>query len=40
MIIDACRPFAWLSEFPPTSAMTQEETRAVEEKWRGALENK
>ena len=40
MIIDACRPFAWPSQFPPTSAMTREETRAVEEKWRGALENK
>jgi UbiD family decarboxylase len=33
MIVDACKPFAWLSRFPPTSAMTQEETRAIEEKW-------
>ena len=37
MIIDACKPFAWLSQFPPTSAMTREETRAVEEKWRDML---
>jgi 4-hydroxy-3-polyprenylbenzoate decarboxylase len=35
MIIDACKPFAWLNQFRPTSAMTREEARAVEEKWRG-----
>jgi 4-hydroxy-3-polyprenylbenzoate decarboxylase len=37
MIIDACKPFAWLSQFPPVSAMTQEDTRAVEAKWRDML---
>ena len=37
MIIDACKPFAWFSQFPPTSAMTQEETRAIETKWLGKL---
>ena len=36
LIIEACRPFAWLDRFPPTSALTQEEARAIEEKW-GAL---
>jgi 4-hydroxy-3-polyprenylbenzoate decarboxylase len=32
-IIDACRPFRWLDKFPPASALTPEEARAVEEKW-------
>jgi hypothetical protein len=39
MIIDACKPFAWLSQFPPTSAMTHEESRIVEQKWRNKLVN-
>jgi len=39
MIIDACKPFAWLSQFPPTSAMTHEESRIVEQKWRSKLVN-
>jgi 4-hydroxy-3-polyprenylbenzoate decarboxylase len=39
MIIDACKPFAWLSQFPPTSAMTQEESRIVEQKWHSKLVN-
>ena len=29
---DACKPFAWLSQFPVISAMTREEARAIEEK--------
>jgi UbiD family decarboxylase len=37
MIIDACKPFAWLSQFPPISAMSHEDTRLVEQKWRGKL---
>ena len=36
-IIDACRPFAWIDKFPPTSALTQEEAREIEEKWRHVL---
>jgi 4-hydroxy-3-polyprenylbenzoate decarboxylase len=40
MIIDACKPFAWLDQFPLTSAMTREETRAIEEKWRKELQGK
>lgn len=36
-IIDACRPFAWADKFPPTSALTQEEARAIESKWLDAL---
>jgi UbiD family decarboxylase len=37
-IIDACRPFAWIDKFPPTSALTQEEAREIEEKWRHVLQ--
>jgi len=33
VIIDACRPFAWADEFPPMSALTQDEARAIEAKW-------
>jgi UbiD family decarboxylase len=37
MIIDACKPFAWREAFPRTSAMTQDEARAIEAKWIKAL---
>lgn len=33
MIIDACRPFAWTERFPKVSALSIEETRAIEDKW-------
>jgi UbiD family decarboxylase len=36
-IIDACRPFAWKDKFPPTSSLTQDEARKIEEKWGLAL---
>jgi UbiD family decarboxylase len=36
-IIDACRPFAWIDRFPPTYALTQDEMREIEEKWRHVL---
>src|SRR5262249_38316810 len=36
-IIEACRPFAWMEKFPPTSALSQEEGRAIEEKWGAVL---
>jgi UbiD family decarboxylase len=32
-IIDACRPFAWRDKFPPTSALSPDEAREIEEKW-------
>jgi UbiD family decarboxylase len=32
-IIDACRPFAWFDKFPPASALSADEARAIEEKW-------
>ena len=37
MIIDACKPFAWIKDFPPTSALSQDEARAIDEKWMAAL---
>jgi UbiD family decarboxylase len=37
LIIEACRPFAWIDKFPPTSALTQDEARAIEEKWGAVL---
>jgi len=36
-IIEACRPFAWIDQFPPASALSQDEARAIEEKWGAAL---
>jgi len=33
IIIDACKPFAWRDQFPPTSALSQEDARAIQEKW-------
>jgi UbiD family decarboxylase len=33
LILDACRPFGWRDEFPPTSALSQEEARAIGRKW-------
>ena len=32
-IIEACRPFSWIEKFPPTSALTYDQARAIEEKW-------
>jgi UbiD family decarboxylase len=37
LIIEACRPFPWLDKFPPTSALSLAEARAIEEKWGGVL---
>jgi 4-hydroxy-3-polyprenylbenzoate decarboxylase len=37
IIIEACRPFAWMDQFPPTSALSQDEMRVIEEKWGGVL---
>ena len=36
-IIEACRPFAWIDQFPPASALSQDEARAIEEKWGAVL---
>jgi 4-hydroxy-3-polyprenylbenzoate decarboxylase len=36
-IIEAVRPFPWKDKFPPTSALTAEEARAIESKWSDAI---
>jgi len=33
LIINACRPYAWLDQFPPTTAMSRSEAQAIEAKW-------
>jgi 4-hydroxy-3-polyprenylbenzoate decarboxylase len=33
MIINACKPFAWKSQFPPASALSPDELNAVERTW-------
>jgi hypothetical protein len=37
VIIEACRPFAWRDRFPPASALSLAEARAIEDKWGDAL---
>jgi 4-hydroxy-3-polyprenylbenzoate decarboxylase len=37
MIIDACKPFAWKDAYPRTSALTQDDARAIEDKWLPTL---
>jgi 4-hydroxy-3-polyprenylbenzoate decarboxylase len=36
-IIEAVRPFGWKDRYPPTSALTAEETRAIEAKWSDTI---
>jgi len=36
-IIEACRPFAWMESFPPTSALSHAEAHAIADKWRKVL---
>ena len=33
LIINACRPYAWFDAFPPTTALSRAEARAIEAKW-------
>jgi UbiD family decarboxylase len=33
IILDACKPFAWREEFPIASALSQEDARAIRDKW-------
>ena len=39
-IIEACRPFGWKDQYPPTSALTQDEAREIESKWGGVIKGK
>ena len=36
-VIEACRPFPWIDKFPPTSALSLEEARAIADKWGKVL---
>src|SRR5262249_11757755 len=33
MIINACRPFSWINQFPRTTALALDEVREIEDKW-------
>jgi UbiD family decarboxylase len=37
IIINACKPFGWIAQFPPVSALSPEELAAVERKWERVL---
>ena len=37
LIIEACKPFAWKDKFPPISALSNEDARAIEDKWGAIL---
>ncbi len=37
-IIEACKPFPWIDKYPPTSALTQDEARAIADKWGAVLQ--
>ena len=37
LIIEAVRPFGWMSKFPPTSALSHADARAIADKWGGIL---
>jgi 3-polyprenyl-4-hydroxybenzoate decarboxylase len=37
-IIEAVRPFGWKDKYPPTSALTADEAREIENKWGGVLQ--
>jgi hypothetical protein len=34
VLIDACRPYQWLDEFPPVNAFSKSFKQRLEEKWR------
>jgi 4-hydroxy-3-polyprenylbenzoate decarboxylase len=36
-IIEAVKPFAWMDKYPPTSALSQDEAKAIRDKWGGVL---
>jgi 4-hydroxy-3-polyprenylbenzoate decarboxylase len=33
MIINACRPFSWIDQFPQTTAQSRSEAQEIEDKW-------
>jgi hypothetical protein len=37
MIIDACRPFEWMKNFPPAAEIDPEYQKRLMEKWKKEL---
>ena len=37
LIINACRPFSWIKQFPQTTALEKSEARAIEDKWMDVI---
>jgi UbiD family decarboxylase len=37
MIINACRPFSWIDQFPATTAQSRSEAEEIEAKWASAI---
>jgi 3-polyprenyl-4-hydroxybenzoate decarboxylase len=37
LIINACRPFPWINQFPPTTALERSDALAIEKKWLSAI---
>lgn len=38
IVIDACRPYRWLKEFPATNVMSQDKKKQIAAKWRSVLD--
>jgi hypothetical protein len=34
LLIDACRPYQWLDQFPPVNAFAKEYKQELERKWK------
>jgi 4-hydroxy-3-polyprenylbenzoate decarboxylase len=37
IVIDACRPYRWLKDFPATNVMSVERKKTIADKWKSAL---
>jgi UbiD family decarboxylase len=37
IVIDACRPYRWLKDFPATNVMSAERKKTISDKWKSAL---
>jgi 4-hydroxy-3-polyprenylbenzoate decarboxylase len=37
IVIDACRPYRWLKDFPPANVMSMERKNKIIEKWKDLL---
>jgi hypothetical protein len=37
-VIDACRPFEWMKDFPPVAESTPELKEKIRNKWRKVIE--